>query len=272
MQLGMSALGQKRTFAAQFVASVGGKAGDPYERRHAQAVVRNRRSRRDTEGKQHAVRAPQRFLGPAFPTALAALIALMLVPVGAHATGGTLTVYAGGSPYNVSAAARRPRTAPASAGPSERSPPRVAARVLPHGTLMVNQCLANAYCLPLASNVTVVGQGRLATTIKVADGEHAASFAVFGQSFGRTLENVQHASGSTASRPPRRRPANARDQGRRRQQARQQSPAQDLYVRANPGDAFQDMGNSAHVIVNNVVFKDNGRNGVTMDPAQHTQQ
>src|SRR5436309_7900386 len=45
---------------------------------------------------------------------------------------------------------------------------------------------------------------------------------------------------------------------------------EDLYVRSNPGDAFQNMGNSNHVIINNVVFRRNGRNGITMDPVSQT--
>lgn len=204
---------------------------------------------------------------------LAALVALSLAPVGANASGTTFTVYAGRAPYNVSAWA----SATTNGDGIRKAIATVTAAgggtvVLPRGELVVNHCLANAYCLPLASNVTVVGQGRTATTIKVADGENASSFAVFGQPYGTALSNVRLAhfgiNGNRAHRAADPQMPGIRVGGPNKPITNLQ--LEDLYVRSNPGDAFQDLGDSNHVVIDRVVFRRNGRNGITMDPVAHT--
>ncbi|MCU1279681.1 MAG: hypothetical protein JWM53_3227, partial [bacterium] len=112
------------------------------------------------------------FTGRQVVGIVAALVALSFVQVGAGAAGRTVTVYAGGGPYNVSPSAS-PSTNAAGIRKAIADVGAVGGGtvVLPAGTLVIGQCLANMFCLPLASNVTVVGQGRSATTIRVADGE-----------------------------------------------------------------------------------------------------
>ena len=184
-----------------------------------------------------------------------------------------VTVNVGLAPYNVSASA----SATTNGTGIRKAIADVAAAgggtvVLPRGTIVVNHCPSNASCLPLASNVTIAGQGRTATTIKVADGENGSSVAVFGQALGTALTNVHLAhfgiDGNRAHRAVDAQKPAIRVGGADRPVSN--LLIEDMLVQNNPGDAFQDMGNSTHVRVENVVFKNNGRNGITLDPVTNT--